>query len=53
VGTFKNDYLLGIDLPFMLDFNLGAATGNDQKSTVGFILGAGYLWASLVMLLPF
>jgi hypothetical protein len=48
MGTFKYDYLLGIDLPFMLDFNLGAAAGNDQKSTVGFILGAGYAYIDAV-----
>jgi hypothetical protein len=32
----------------MLDFNLGASAANDNKSTVGFIVGAGMAYIDAV-----
>jgi hypothetical protein len=41
-GTFKYDYLLGIDIPAMIDINIGAAAAGDQRSKMGYIVGFGY-----------
>lgn len=47
-GTFKYDYLLGIDLPIMIDVNIGAAAAGDQRSGMGYILGIGYAYTDAV-----
>ncbi len=47
-GTFKYDYLLGIDIPFMLDFNIGSAAGGNQKFSSGFVVGIGYAYMDAV-----
>jgi hypothetical protein len=47
-GTFKYDYLLGIDIPFMLDFTIGSATGENQKNSSGFVVGIGYAYMDAV-----
>lgn len=47
-GTFKYDYLLGIDLPIMIDVNIGAAAAGEQRSGMGFIVGIGYAYTDAV-----
>jgi hypothetical protein len=48
MGTFKTDLLMGIDFPVMLDFSFGAAAANNNKSTVGFVAGAGMAYIDAV-----
>jgi len=48
MGTFKTDLLLGIDVPVMLDFSFGAAAANNNRSTVGFVAGAGMAYIDAV-----
>ncbi len=42
-ASFKNhdNTFLGLDLPVMMEFNFGTATGNASKPKAGFMLGAG------------
>jgi hypothetical protein len=45
IGYSSDNYYhtgyFGLDVPAMLEFNFGAATGNSATSGVGFMLGAG------------
>jgi hypothetical protein len=47
-GTFKYDYLLGIDLPIMIDVNIRTTPVDNQKSNAGFIVGIGYAYIDAV-----
>jgi len=47
-GWNRQNVFFDIDLPAMIDLHLGCAAGNNQRSQVGFVMGAGmaYLYAS-------
>ncbi|AYB32211.1 hypothetical protein [Chryseolinea soli] len=47
VGWLRNNVFFDVDFPAMVDLNIGSAAGNNQNSSVGFVVGAGvaYLYA--------
>jgi hypothetical protein len=47
-ATYKTDLFAGIDLPVMVDLNLGSAAANDEKAKAGFIIGAGVSYINAV-----